>query len=118
VFLDVCGEHIDDQARNLVRVLAENRRLDVLPAIAALYERLRAEAEGAVEAELISAVPVKDAHRDKIAQALGRRLGREVKLTCTEDKSLLGGAVLRAGDLVIDGSVKGKLARLAGTMSH
>lgn len=118
LFLDVCGEHLDDQGRNLIKVLAENRRLAVLPEIYALYEELRAEAESIIEAELISAAPVKDAHREKVAEALEKRLGRKVNLTCTEDESLLGGAVIRAGDLVIDGSVKGKLARLATTLSH
>ena len=118
LFIEICGEQLDQEGSNLIRVLAENRRLSLLPEIAAVYEIYKAEAESTLEAEIISAFPVADAQRDKIAEALKNKLGRTVNLTCKTDKSLLGGAVIRAGDMVIDGSVNGKLEKLASAMNH
>lgn len=116
--VSVGGEQFSDEGRNLVRLLAENRRLSLLPEIAAVYEVLRAEAESTVEAHMVSAQPLDDAHRDRIAEALKARLGRKVTLSATVDESLIGGAIIRAGDLVIDGSVRGKLGRLATALNH
>ncbi len=118
LFIEVCGGELPDTGRNLLRLLAENRRLAVLPEIARQFEVLRAEAEGITEAQVISAQPVDAAQQQRIAAALQARLGREVTLTCTTDPSLLGGAVIRAGDLVIDGSVKGKLTKLISALNH
>lgn len=117
-FIGVGAEQLSDEGRNLVRLLAENRRLSLLPEIAAVYEILRAEAESTVEAHMVSAQPLDDAQRDRIAQALKARLGRNVTLSATVDESLIGGAIIRAGDLVIDGSVRGKLGRLATALNH
>ncbi len=118
LFIGVCAERLSDDARNLVRLLAENRRLVLLPEIAAVYEVLRAAAERTVEAEMVSAYPLDDAQRGRIAEALKARLGRNVTLSATVDESLIGGAIIRAGDLVIDGSVRGKLGRLASALNH
>ncbi len=118
LFIGVCAEQLGEEARNLVRLLAENRRLVLLPEIAAVYEVLRAEAESTVEAEMVSAYPLEDAQRARIAEALKTRLGRNVTLSATVDESLIGGAIIRAGDLVIDGSVRGKLGRLASALNH
>ena len=98
-------------------MLAANRRLGQLPEIAALFEIERSKAEGAVQAEMVSAYPATEAQQAEVIASLSRRLGRDVTLTCTTDASLLGGAIVRAGDLVIDGSVRGKLERL-GTALH
>jgi F-type H+-transporting ATPase subunit delta len=96
-----------------LRVLAENRRLLLLPEIAAHYEVLRAAVENTVDVEVVSAVPLSTAQADMLSQALGTRLERKVRMNTAVDPTLLGGAVLRAGDLVIDGSLKGRLQRLA-----
>jgi F-type H+-transporting ATPase subunit delta len=117
LFIHVCGEHIDANARNIIKLLAENRRLQLLPEIAALYEVMRADAENIVEATVIAAHPVSDEQRDKIANALKTRLGRDVNVHCEIDESLLGGAIIRAGDTVIDGSLRGKLAKFAHALS-
>lgn len=117
-FIGIGAEQLSEEARNLVRLLAENRRLSLLPEIAAVYEVLKAEAESTVEAEMVSAYPLDDAQRDRIAEALKARLGRKVSLSATVDESLIGGAIIRAGDLVIDGSVRGKLGRLATALNH
>ena len=118
LLIDVAGERIKPAARNLVKVLAHNQRLPALAEIARLYDALRNDAEGVVEAELISAQPATEEQQARVTAALKTRLGREVHLTCRTDASLLGGAVIRAGDLVIDGSARGKLGRLAGALTH
>jgi len=129
-FLDVCGDaqgsasvaggrtpgatkKLDQDAANFIRLLSENHRLVLLPEIAALYETLRAHAEGRVEAEVISASAVSATQLKDIAAALKKRLGRDIDLSTRIDPALIGGIVIRAGDLVIDGSVQGKLRALA-----
>jgi F-type H+-transporting ATPase subunit delta len=118
LIVGIGGDHIDEKCANFVRVLAESRRLGLLPDIAALFEIQRSKAEGRVQAELTTAFPASEAQQAQIIESLRRRLGREVELTCKTDAALLGGAVIRAGDLVIDGSVRGKLERLGTALSH
>ena len=114
----VAGDHIDEKCANFVRVLAENRRLALLPEITALFQIQRRNAEGRIKAEMISAFPASKEQQARIVESLRKRLGRDVELTCVTDESLLGGAIIRAGDLVIDGSVRGKLERLGTALSH
>jgi F-type H+-transporting ATPase subunit delta len=118
LLIDIAGPRLDDVGRNLVRVLADARRLALLPEIRTQYNELRAEAEGTIDARLITAQPVGAAASDKIAAALSKRLNRKVTLTAETDPSLLGGAIIRAGDLVIDGSVRGRLERMTATLSR
>jgi len=118
LILGVCGENLDGNARNFLGVLVENGRLALLPNIAELYEAYRAEEEKVVQAEMISAFPVSTEQQQKISAALKTRLGREVSLSCKTDQSMIGGAVIRAGDMVIDGSVTGHLYRFANFLSH
>jgi F-type H+-transporting ATPase subunit delta len=110
---DVAGANLDAGMQNFVRVLAENRRLLLLPEIAAHYEALRSAVENTIDVEVVSAVPLSAAQADKLEQALSTRLKRRVRMQNSVDSTLLGGAVVRAGDLVIDGSLKGRLQRLA-----
>ena len=118
LFINIGGDQLDEKCDNFVRVLAASRRLGLLPEIANLFEVQRSEAEGSVQAELVSAFPATEAQQTEVIASLRRRLGRDVTLTCTTDASLLGGAIIRAGDLVIDGSVRGKLDRLGTALSH
>jgi F-type H+-transporting ATPase subunit delta len=118
LIIEICGQHLDVAAQNFVRILAENRRLALLPEIIELYEMRRAEAEAIVEADVTSAYALSDAEQRKISEALKRRLGREVRITTRVDASLLGGIVIRAGDLVIDGSVRGRIAALATHLNY
>jgi F-type H+-transporting ATPase subunit delta len=111
---DASGVGAKDLQRNFIGTLAENRRLGLLPEIAAMYETLRAEAENIADVQVTSAVPLDEAQRQRLATALKKRLNkRDVRLHCDVDASLVGGAVVRAGDMVIDGSLKGRLERLA-----
>lgn len=115
---DVAGAKLDAGMQNFVRVLAENRRLLLLPEIAVHYEELRAAVENTLDVEVISAVTLSDAQADKLKQALSTRLKRTVRMQNSVDSALLGGAVVRAGDLVIDGSLKGRLERLATDLTR
>ena len=115
---DVAGAKLNAGMQNFVRVLAENHRLLLLPEIAAHYEKLRAAVENTLDVEVISAVTLSDAQADKLKQALSTRLKRTVRMQNSVDSTLLGGAVVRAGDLVIDGSLKGRLERLATDLTR
>ena len=112
LIVEVAGDKLDVTGRNLVKVLAEHRRLDALAEIASQYEELRAVAEATLEAEVVSAFPIDAAQQKSIATALQKRLGRKVNITSSVDPTLLGGAIVRAGNLVIDGSALGRLQML------
>ncbi len=118
LILSVCGEATDDQLSNLIEVLVENGRLSVLPEIASLYEVYRAEAEKTIQVEVTSAYALNAKQKDGIATAMKKKLGRNVKLNAKTDKSLVGGAIIRAGDLVIDGSVVKQVQRLGSALSR
>ena len=118
LMMAVAGDKLVADGEGLVRLLVNNKRLNVLPEIAEMFGDLRAEAEKTIEAEVVSAFEVGKTAQEKIKAALKNRLGREVTLTCKIDESLLGGAIVRAGDLVIDGSVEGQLKGLASAMSR
>jgi len=107
------GPNLEPTTRNFFHVLAENHRLDCLPEISARFAELQAQAEGTVDVEVISACALNEAQQGMLAAALERRLRRTVRLRCSHDPALIGGASVRAGDLVIDGSLRGRLARIA-----
>ena len=109
----IAGGKLDENGRNFITLLAQNRRLGFLPEIAALFEQMKAEVENAVDVEVTSATALSADQESRYAAALQKKLGRTVRLRTKVDQTLLGGAVLRAGDLVIDGSIKGRLDRLA-----
>jgi F-type H+-transporting ATPase subunit delta len=113
IISDLAGDKLNPGMQNFLRVLAENHRLLLLPEIAAHYEDLRSDVENTIDVEVVSAVALNGAQADKLSQALSTRLKRKVRMQNSVDASLLGGAVVRAGDLVIDGSLKGRLQRLA-----
>ena len=99
-------------------LLFENRRLSLLPEIAGLYDELRSEAERVVKAKVTSAVILPLVEMGKIEDALRRRFGRDVEIETAIDESLIGGAIIDAGDVVIDGSLKGQLGRLRSALSN
>lgn len=113
----IAGDSLDENARNFVTLLAQNRRLGFLPEIAALFEQMKSEVENAVDVEVTSATALTPDQESRYAAALQKKLGRSVRLHTRLDESLIGGAVLKAGDLVIDGSIKGRLERLATEMT-
>lgn len=113
IYLDVCGDKLTELGKNTIKVLVESRRLSVLPEIARQFETLKAEAEKTVEAEVISAFEVSQEQQQQIADKLKQRLGRDVTLTCRVDNTLIGGVIIKAGDLVIDGSAIGQINKLS-----
>lgn len=118
LLLDVCGDGLSQEGKNFVRLLVENDRLPVLPAIAEEFEQLRAEAEGIVEVEAISASALTNAQIEQITQAVKKHLGREIRLSTRVDPALIGGVVIRAGDLVIDSSATRRLRDLASQLTQ
>ena len=108
----ICGADLDDGGRALLRLLTENGRLDFLPEIATRFKELEAEDRNVAEVEVVSATTLDARQQERLAAALRQRLGREVRLQCAVDTALLGGAVVRSGDMLIDGSLRGKLERL------
>ncbi|ERK07726.1 F0F1 ATP synthase subunit delta [Serratia fonticola] len=115
-FIAVCGDELDEHGQNFIRVMAENGRLLVLPAVLQQFIELRATLESTVEVEVLSSSALNDTQQAKIIAAMEKRLSRKVKLNCKIDKSVLAGVIIRAGDLVIDGSVRGRLERLADVL--
>lgn len=115
---DICGKRMDQQAENLLRVLLENNRLSLFAEIVSLFESFKADAERTVEVEVLSAFALDAGQEKSIAAAMEKKLGRAVTLHIKEDPSLMGGVVIRAGDLVIDGSAKGYLGELATHLTH
>lgn len=103
--------------RNFLHLLADNRRLKLLPEIDAQFEVLRAEAEHIADVELISARELSAEQLKKLQAALERRLGRSVRLHPQVDQSLIGGAIVRYRDFVVDGSLRGRIERLGAAMS-
>lgn len=118
LFNQVCADKLNDHGKNFIKLLAENDRIALLPDIAVLFHHYQSEAEGAIDAELISALDVNEQQVQAIAASLTKRLGKKVSLTTKIDESLIGGAVIRAGDMVIDGSVRGRLEKLSNTLSN
>ena len=115
---EVCGEELTEHARQFVMVLAANKRLPLISEIAAQFEVLRSLEQQSLDVEIVSAFSLSDDEADSLREALGRKFGKEVQLTSRVDESLIGGAVIRAGDTVIDGSVRGKLDKLAETIQR
>jgi len=112
-FLQVCGEQLNAHGQNFVKVMAENHRLLALPAVFEAYVALKAEYEKEATVDVVSASALSATQQDKLAAALSQRLARKVKLNCSVDPTVVGGMLIKAGDMVIDGSVRGKLDRLA-----
>lgn len=114
---DVCGDALGTHVRNFIGVLAVNKRLSLLPEIYSLFAQYKANHEKTVDVEVVSAFDLADATRDKLAAVLGKKLERDVKVRTSTDRDLLGGVLIRAGDLVIDGSIRGRLNKLAAAMN-
>ena len=113
LFVQVCGEELDEYCQNLMKVMAENGRLVALPDVLALYQKLVTEYQKQADVYVTSAVVLSDAQQQEVSSAMSKRLSREVRLHCTVDPKLVGGMIIKVEDLVIDKSVRGKLERMA-----
>lgn len=115
-FLQVCGDELDAKGKNFIRLLAENKRLVLLPQISQLFEVLKANQEKSVDVEVTAAFEISSEMSSKLTESLKKRLQREINMVTRVDQGLIGGVVIRAGDTVIDSSVRGKLSKLAESM--
>ena len=104
------------QGANFLRLLLEYGRVSVFPEIAVHFETLKAKVENTVDVTVTSACEISKKHKDAISKALRKRLGRDVRLETKIDKNLIGGAVIRAGDVVIDGSLRTRLEGLSNAL--
>jgi F-type H+-transporting ATPase subunit delta len=111
--IDIAATKLGEEGANFVRTLADNHRLVYLPEIATLFDTFKDEALGIADVTVTSAAPLDARQQQTLSRALERRLSRKVQLHCETDPELIGGAILRSGDLVIDGSLRTRLNRIA-----
>jgi F-type H+-transporting ATPase subunit delta len=116
LIIDVGGDGLSQSGRNLVRVMAENERLAEVAGVAAVFEEERDRTEGRSHVDVTSAFELTDKQQASIAESMSKRLGTEVSVSVTVDKSLIGGVVIRAGDTVIDASLRGRLSQLGQSL--
>lgn len=116
LLLEICQAKIDDKSSNFIKLLSDKSRLPLIPVISGMYEAFKAEQEKSVEAVVTSAFELEAEQQKLLVDALRKRLNREVNLKVEIDKRLIGGVIIRTGDLVIDGSIRGRLAKLAESL--
>ena len=114
--IEIAADNFSQQAKNFVKVLVSAARLQFAPQIAQLFEAMRANAEGTVDVEVSSAYALDQAQQDAIAKGISARLGKKVHISTTVDEALIGGAIIRAGDSVIDASIRGRLTELSNDL--
>lgn len=117
LFLSICGERLDADARSFVRVLIEADRIGLAREIREVFEKRRHDAEGVARASIESAMPLSDADLAALKAALERRFGRKIEASVSVNPALIGGARITVGDTVIDDSVAGKLAAMQNALT-
>lgn len=115
-FIAICGDALNEYGQNFIKVMAENKRLTILPDVLALFTQYCAEHNAVTDVDVVSATELTQEQLDKIAAAVEKRLSGKVKLHCSIDKSIISGFIIRAGDMVIDSSIKGRLERLTDAL--
>lgn len=115
--LKICADRVDDKGTNFIKLLAQNGRLVTLPEIEVLFNFLRSEFEKTVDAQITSATALNEQQITQIKEKLAAKLGRQVEASVEVDADLLGGLIIQAEDLVIDGSVRGQLAKLSDALN-
>ncbi|MEJ6473631.1 F0F1 ATP synthase subunit delta [Pseudoalteromonas piscicida] len=116
IIIKLCAEQLNEQGQNLIKLMAENERLAAIPAVAELFAEFKADYDKEIEVDVVSATALADDAQAKLVAALEKRFARKVKLNCSIDEAIVSGLVIKAGDTVIDGSVRGKLERLATSL--
>lgn len=116
LLLDICHEQISKEAANFMKLLVENGRLSLLSTIAALFEEYKAEYEGYLDVQVTSAYELSEESFKALAENLEKSLGKKINMNVAVDKSLIGGVLVRAGDQVIDGSIRGRLQQMQKTL--
>jgi len=114
--LDICQGQVSKEAENFLQLLVQNNRLTLVPVIATLFEAYKTEDAGYVDVEVVVAYAFSKEDKPKFASTLEKTLGKKVNMKVTVDKSLIGGVLVRAGDRVIDGSIRGQLQHMQKTL--
>ena len=115
--IEICGDELNATGQNFIAILSENRRLQLLPQISYQFDIMKANREKAVDVDVVAAHEIDAGQQQQLSDALSAKLERKVNMQVSLDKSLLGGAVIRAGDTVIDGSIRGRLTKLAESLN-
>ncbi|MDD5413063.1 MAG: F0F1 ATP synthase subunit delta [Methylobacter sp.] len=113
LMLDICQDQVDEEGANFLKLLVQNNRLTLISAIAKIFEEYKAESEGYVDVEVTTAYAFSKEEKQNFTSTLEKTLSKKVHMNVTVDKSLIGGVLVRAGDRVIDGSIRGQLQQLA-----
>ncbi len=113
---EVLGEELDDRGKKFLQALADNDRLALLDDVREQFEALRAEEERSLDVEVVSAYELDTQQTERLKNALKAKFDKDISIETSVDTALIGGAVIRAGDVVIDGSVRGRLTKLAETL--
>lgn len=116
VIVSVCGKALNSEGANFVRLLAENKRFNALPEIAALFEEIKAAQEGTLEALISTAFELSAAQMAALVAKLEAKFGHKINASQEVDTALIGGVVIQVGDEVMDASVRGRLASMAATL--
>lgn len=118
VFFSVCESKLDEQAKNMLRLLLENRRIPLLPAISALFEELKSAHTGTLDATITTAFPLEEGEVRALVEKLVSKFKRQVQPTVNVDPELIGGVRIEVGDVVFDASVRGQLQKMAFTLKR
>jgi F-type H+-transporting ATPase subunit delta len=118
ILIDLMGEDLNEKMQNFVRNMAVNKRLNLLGEISKLFDLMKANREQVLDVKILSAYEISEEQQNKLAEALSKNLNRKVVMEVEADSSLIGGAVIHAGDTLIDGSVKGRLTKLKEAIAH
>ncbi|MGZ8189135.1 MAG: F0F1 ATP synthase subunit delta [Methylosarcina sp.] len=116
LMLELCGEKMDPEVGNFLQLLVHNKRLGLISSITRLYEKLKAQDEGYIEADVFTAYALTKEAKTQFASSLEKKLGKKVHMKAAVDKTLIGGVLVRAGDKVIDGSIRGQLKQMQKTL--
>lgn len=118
LLIDIAGDRLGKSGENLVRLMGENGRLALIPEVSRLFAERVAESQGIVEAEMISATEVSERQQQAVIESLRKRFDSDVRLDVSIDPDLIGGAIIKAGDMVIDGSVRGRMAQMSSRLAR
>jgi len=113
VLIKACKDFGGQEVENLIKLLLRNNRFHLIVQIRDLFEKMKADEEGYIEVDVKTAFPLTEKNEDRLSIVLAKKLKKDVRLSTEEDKSLIGGVLIKAGDLVIDGSMRGQIQKLA-----
>lgn len=116
LMLDLCQDQGDQEVANFLKLLVHNKRLSLVPQIARLFEEYKAEDEGYIEVDVLTAYALTKDAKAQLTSSLEKSLGKKVHIKAAVDKSLIGGVLVRAGDKVIDGSIRGQIKHMQKTL--